>query len=232
MLLGFHKHHKYKMRLSSIQNQWFGKRGFKIIATSANGVLEYDVHSFFFGIFGMSMVGANIWDFYPAHSKELCNRWIEVSALYPFSRDYWSVISGVLIARPLFFSFINYVQCYGFNTQFLLGSSLMSSLVLEQEKKEVYVLSPSEIWYNLHKLFTFILLIFISFIRRELVVPLWSFRDAKMHDLQASMSSLSIVTTPLSVWYFISMSFSLSFTILYFQRIQSIKHIVVVLLFN
>ena len=52
-----------------------------------------------FGIFGMRMVDANICSFYLTPTKELCNRWIEVSAFYPFSRDHSSVINGALIAR-------------------------------------------------------------------------------------------------------------------------------------
>nr|CAA10382.2 alpha-D-xylosidase [Tropaeolum majus] len=151
--------------------------------------LRYSISTMLnFGIFGVPMVGSDICGFYPQPTEELCNRWIEVGAFYPFSRDhanyysprqelyqwesvaesarnalgmrykllpflytltYEAHIRGAPIARPLFFTFPNYPECYGVSTQFLLGSSLMISPVLEQGKTEVKALFPPGTWYSL-----------------------------------------------------------------------------------
>lgn len=71
---------------------------------------------------------------------------------YFYTLNYEAHISGAPIARPLFFSFPSFMECYGLSTQFLLGSSLMISPVLEQGKTQVEALFPPGSWYSLFDL--------------------------------------------------------------------------------
>ncbi|XAR72358.1 Alpha-D-xyloside xylohydrolase [Bertholletia excelsa] len=119
--------------------------------------LKYSISTMLnFGIFGVPMVGSDICGFYPAPTEELCNRWIELGAFYPFSRDHanfysprqelyqWkSVTISAQNALGMRYKLLPYL------TQFLLGSSLMVSPVLDMAKTKVHVLFPPGTWYSL-----------------------------------------------------------------------------------
>ncbi|KAK6788662.1 hypothetical protein RDI58_012460 [Solanum bulbocastanum] len=153
--------------------------------------LKYSISTVLnFGIFGVPMVGSDICGFYPAAPplEELCNRWIQVGAFYPFSRDHanyysprqelyqWKSVTkssrnalgmrykllpylytlsyeahktGAPIVRPLFFTFPNIPELYELSTQFLVGSNVMVSPVLEKAKTKVSALFPPGTWYSL-----------------------------------------------------------------------------------
>ncbi|XP_026830586.1 lysosomal alpha-glucosidase-like [Ooceraea biroi] len=134
------------------------------------------------------MVGADICGFDGNTTAALCNRWMQLGAFYPFSRNHNSDTTieqdpvamgetvvrssrnalgiryrflpylytlffrahkfGETVARPLFFEFTEDRRTYDIDTQFLWGSALMISPVLEEDKLNLGLYLPRGLWYD------------------------------------------------------------------------------------
>uniref|UniRef100_A0A8C3AF86 Lysosomal alpha-glucosidase n=1 Tax=Cyclopterus lumpus TaxID=8103 RepID=A0A8C3AF86_CYCLU len=143
-----------------------------------------------FGLFGVPLVGADVCGFGGNTTEELCVRWMQLGAFYPFMRNHndkpnapqepyvfgqkaqaamrsalnlrYSLLpflytlfhhahtSAATVARPLFMEFPTDDNCQAVDRQFLWGSSLLISPVLEQGAVELAAYLPSGTWYSLH----------------------------------------------------------------------------------
>ncbi|XP_058510597.1 lysosomal alpha-glucosidase-like isoform X6 [Solea solea] len=143
-----------------------------------------------FSLFGVPLVGADICGFEGNTTEELCGRWMQLGAFYPFMRNHndnfnapqepyvfgqeaqaamrsalnlrYSLLpflytlfhhahtSADTVARPLFMEFPTDPNCQTIDRQFLWGSSLLISPVLEQGSVKLTAYLPFGIWYNLH----------------------------------------------------------------------------------
>ncbi|CAG11433.1 unnamed protein product, partial [Tetraodon nigroviridis] len=142
-----------------------------------------------FGLFGVPLVGADICGFGGDTTEELCVRWMQLGAFYPFMRNHndrpnapqepyvfgqkaqaamrsvlqlrYSLLpflytlfhhahtSAATVARPLFLEFPSDPVSQTVDGQFLWGSSLLISPVLERGAVEVAAYLPSATWYSL-----------------------------------------------------------------------------------
>uniref|UniRef100_A0A3B4D1H3 Lysosomal alpha-glucosidase n=1 Tax=Pygocentrus nattereri TaxID=42514 RepID=A0A3B4D1H3_PYGNA len=143
-----------------------------------------------FSLYGVPLVGADICGFEGDTSEELCVRWTQLGAFYPFMRNHndranapqepyvfgqqaqaamrsvmtlrYSLLpflytlfhqahsSASTVARPLFLEFPSDPNCQTIDKQFLWGSSLLISPVLEEGAVELAAYLPPGTWYSLY----------------------------------------------------------------------------------
>uniref|UniRef100_A0A3P8WJY7 Lysosomal alpha-glucosidase n=1 Tax=Cynoglossus semilaevis TaxID=244447 RepID=A0A3P8WJY7_CYNSE len=143
-----------------------------------------------FGLFGVPLVGADICGFGGDTTEELCVRWMQLGAFYPFMRNHndrpnapqepyvfgreaqaamrsvlkvrYSLLpflytlfhhahtSADTVARPLFMVFPTDPDCQTIDRQFLWGTSLLISPVLEQGAAQLNAYLPKGTWYNFY----------------------------------------------------------------------------------
>ncbi|XP_065906865.1 uncharacterized protein [Dysidea avara] len=145
-----------------------------------------------FQMYGIPLVGSDICGFSGDTTEELCSRWMELGAFYPFSRNHnikgtkpqepyeWSSVAAIsrkmlglrysilpyyytlfykasrpvttipsaTVTRPLFFEFPTDRNTHSIDRQFMVGSGLLVSPVLEQGSTSVEAYFPAGKWYD------------------------------------------------------------------------------------
>nr|XP_056706356.1 sucrase-isomaltase, intestinal [Euleptes europaea] len=150
---------------------------------SIQGILE-------FGLFGFPFIGSDICGFLDNVSEELCRRWLQLGAFYPFSRNhnnemnepkdpayfgkdsllvnstkhylnirytllpylytlfYNAQIKGSTVARPVLHEFYTDQNTWDIDKQFLWGSGLLITPVLDPGVDRVTAYMPDAVWYD------------------------------------------------------------------------------------
>uniref|UniRef100_A0A8C2WRZ2 Alpha glucosidase 2 n=1 Tax=Cyclopterus lumpus TaxID=8103 RepID=A0A8C2WRZ2_CYCLU len=142
---------------------WLGdnRSQWKDLYTSIAGILT-------FNLLGIPLVGADICGFSEEPQEELCVRWTQLGAFYPFARNHNAIVMKVRIptstaSRPFLkkkkkknystlFSFVlvfpKDVRTYGIDKQFLWGRSLLVTPVLDPGVDYVDGYFPEGLWYD------------------------------------------------------------------------------------
>ncbi|XP_015266282.1 PREDICTED: sucrase-isomaltase, intestinal [Gekko japonicus] len=150
---------------------------------SIQGILE-------FGLFGFPFIGSDICGFIDNVSEELCRRWLQLGAFYPFSRNhngdanepkdpayfgknsllvnstkhylnirytllpylytlfYNAHTKGTTVARAVLHEFYSDNNTWSIDRQFLWGSGLLITPVLDEGKVTVSAYMPDAVWYE------------------------------------------------------------------------------------
>ncbi|KAG5832885.1 hypothetical protein ANANG_G00295930 [Anguilla anguilla] len=142
-----------------------------------------------FGLYGVPLVGADVCGFEGNTTEELCVRWMQLGAFYPFMRNHndranipqepyvfgqraQDAMRAALTLRysllPPLYTLLHHAHasgsssttpetpfpsdpnCQTVDRQFLWGSSLLISPVLEQGSVELAAYLPPGTWYSLH----------------------------------------------------------------------------------
>ncbi|XP_052387400.1 sucrase-isomaltase, intestinal-like isoform X2 [Carassius gibelio] len=143
-----------------------------------------------FNLFGIPYIGADICGFFDNSTEELCTRWMQVGAFYPFSRNhnakgfadqdpaaygfdsllvntsrhylnirytllpylytlfYKAHVNGETVVRPLMHEFYSDSETWAVHKQFMWGSYLLITPVLDPGVEFVEAYIPDAIWYN------------------------------------------------------------------------------------
>ncbi|XP_076845359.1 maltase-glucoamylase isoform X2 [Brachyhypopomus gauderio] len=143
-----------------------------------------------FNIFGVPYIGADICGFFDNTTVELCTRWMQVGAFYPFSRNhnaqgykdqdpasfgpnsllvntskhyleirytllpylytlfYKAHINGDTVVRPIMHEFYSDKAAWTVDRQFLWGSHLLITPVLDNGVDTVNAYIPDAVWYD------------------------------------------------------------------------------------